>query len=380
LNFAVLARALTKEQFAIYNLVFGFIAVLRLTALPGLGTAVSQAFARGLQGGFRHSVMLSFIGSLVGAVILIAGSWWHFQLEEVAVGQAILVAAVFFPSVAGLMFWRNAAAGSERYLWLLWFDGFSSALKFGAVFACAYVFPGILFPIVIAALIAPALINFVATMRQLRSIPSDAAREPNFVEYGIRTTLYQLPTVLAQQLDKLALFYFISPKALAVYAVALRIPELARTVVGETNATLGPVFARNDIYNKALHRFSLKLCLLYWVVSAVGAILIVPYLLPMLAGDGYLEAVPYAQIMTIGVAMGYLGDIQFRYIKSHLHSRNFLTVTLLRALLDCLLILGLAYYFGLVGIVAAYALKNLGHTTITNVVIRSNYLEVQTSR
>lgn len=380
LTFAVLARTLTKEQFAIYSLVFGFIAVLRLTALPGLGTAVSQAFARDLQGGFRHTVMLSFIGSLFGAVIMIGLAWWHFQFEDVATGQVLLVVAVFFPPLAGLMFWRNAAAGSERYRRLLWFDGLSSALKCGAVFACAYVFPGILFPVVIAALIAPALINFVATVSQLRSVQPDAGRESNSVEYGIRTTFYQLPTVLAQQLDKVALFYFIAPEALAVYAVALRIPELARTVVGETNATLGPVFARKNVYTKALHRFSLKLCLLYCVVSAVGAILVVPYLLPMLAGDSYMEAVPYAQIMTIGVALGYLGDIQFRYIKSHLHSRNFLTVTLFKALFDCVLILGLTYYFGLVGVVAAYALKNLGYSAITNVVIRYNYLEVQTSR
>jgi len=378
-TFAILTRTLTKEQFAIYSLVFGFVSILRLTALPGLGTAVSQAFARGLPGGFRRAVKLSLLGSFIGAIIMLGGAWRHFYVEEVTTGQALLVAGVCFPLVVGLKFWRNAAMGSERYGRLLWFDSLSSALKCGAVILCAYLFPGLLFPVVIAAFIAPALINVVATIEQLFNVASDAEREPSSVEYGIRTTIYQLPTVLAQQLDKLLLFYFVSPEALAVYTVALRIPELARTVVGETNATLGPVFAREHIYTRSLHHFSLKLWLLYGVVSTAGALFVVPYLLPMLAGKSYTGAVSYGQIMTVGVALGYLGDIQFRYIKSHLHSQIFFTITMTKAVFDCVLILGLAYYFGLAGVVAAYVLKNLGYTAITNAVIRFRYLKVKAS-
>lgn len=380
LTFAVLARSLSKEQFAVYSLVFGFIAILRLTALPGLGTAISQAFARGLPGGFRHAVKLSFLGSLVGTVVLFGGAWWHYRADEVMIGRALLVAAAFFPLVAGLLFWRNAATGSERYVWLLWFDGLSAGLKCCAVIACAYAFPKVLSLIVIAALFAPSMINILATVNQLHKVPRKAGRERDSVEYGFRTTLYQLPVTLIQQLDKLVLFYFISPEALAVYAVALRIPELARTVVGETNATLGPIFAREEAYTADLHRFSLKLFLLYGAVSVIGALFIVPYLLPMLAGNSYADSVRYAQFMTVGVALGCLGDIQFRYIKSHLHSGNYLTIALAKALFDCVLILVLAYYFGLVGVIAAYVLKNLGYTVITNVVIRYAYLKIKTPR
>lgn len=375
-TFAVLAHTLTKEQFAIYGLVFGFVAILRLTALPGLGTAVTQAFARGLTGGFRPVVKLSLLGSFIGAAIMLGGSGWHFYVGDLMTGQTLLVAAVCFPFVVGLTFWRNAAMGSERYGRLLRFDGFSSALKCGAVILCAYLIPGLLFPVVMAAFIAPALINVVATIGQLRNETTDTDLEPRSIEYGIRTTIYQLPTVLGQQLDKLVLFYAIAPEALATYIVALRIPEVARTVIGETNSTLGPVFARERNYSRSLHYFSLKLWSLYGLVSAAGALFVVPYLLPVLAGNDYTEAIPYAQIMTVGVAMGYLGDIQFRYIKSHLHSRNFFSVTMTKAIVDCVLILGLGYCFGLAGIVAAYVLKNLGYTAITNTVIRFKYLNV----
>lgn len=376
-TFAILARTLTKEQFAIYSLILGFVSILRLTALPGLGTAVLQAFARGLSGEFRYIVKLSFFCSFFGAVMMLGVAWWHFCNDDIVTSQTLLVAAIFFPFVVGLTLWRNAAVGDECYLRLLWFDSFTSILKCAAIIICAYFFTGALIPVVIAAFIAPGLVNVLATLGQLRKESIGTGRESNSVEYGIRTTIYQLPTVLAQQLDKLALFYFISPEAMAIYAVALRIPELARTVVGETNATLGPVFAREKIYTRSLYHFSLKLWLLYSGISVAGALFVVPYLLPMLAGESYKGAVFYAQIMTVGVALGYLGDIQFRYVKSHLHSQSFFKITIATALFDCVLILGLAYYFGLAGVVSAYVVKNFGYTMITNTVIRFNYLKVK---
>lgn len=47
LTIAILARTLSKDQFAVYSLVMSFVAILRLSAFPGLGGAVTQAFARG---------------------------------------------------------------------------------------------------------------------------------------------------------------------------------------------------------------------------------------------------------------------------------------------------------------------------------------------
>jgi O-antigen/teichoic acid export membrane protein len=375
-TFSILTRTLSKEQFALYKLVFGFVAILRLTTLPGLGTAVTQAFARGRFGGFRRAVMLSVAGSLIGSLAMLFGAWFQFREGNAGSGTVYLSVAACFPLVAGLMYWRNAIVGMERYHRLLWFDSLSAALKSGAVIACAYFIPGALLPVVIAMLVAPGLVNVAATIEQLRTVPSDAAGEPRSIEYGVQTTIYQVPTLLAQQLDKIALFYFISPAALAAYAVALRIPELARTVVCEANATLGPLFARQSSYSGELRSFSVKLWLLYGGVSIAGALFVVPVLLPLLAGDAYAESIPYAQIMTVGAALSYLGDIQFRYVKSHLHSRSFLAITGAKAFFDCILILALAYSFGLKGVVCAYVLKNLGYTAITSTVVRAKYTKV----
>lgn len=374
LVFAVLARTLSKEQFATYSLLFGVIAILRLTALPGLGTAVTQSYARGRFGNFLSATLISVLGSLVGSSILVGAAVWHFHIDDEQTGSVLLWAAALFPLFSGLQFWKNAFVGRERYHRLFWYDSASAILKCGAVLFCAYAFPGALIPVVLSVMLAPVAVNVLATATEVRQRKERTEGENGAIPYGVKTSVYQVPPVVAQHLDKLALFYLISPEALAVYAVALRIPDLARAVVGETNATLGPLFARQSTYTVALQRFSVRLWLVYLGISVAGAVFVVPYLLPLLAGERYADSVGYAQVMTIGVAMGYLGDIQFRYVKSHLHGRAYLMITSATAVADSVLILALAYLFGLGGVVWAYFIKNITYTVITSIVMRTHYL------
>jgi len=379
ITFAVVARTLSKEHFAIYSLVFSFIAILRLITFPGLGSATAQSFARGFGGSFKYAVKFSFLGSFLGAIVFLVISFWHFYIGKVETAQAFIITAFCFPFATGLIFWRNAAVGEERYIRLLLFDVLSTGLKCGSIIICAYLFPANLPLIVTAALVAPALINIFATWDQLKRIPSDAKIERGSLRYGFHITFYQLPTTLVQHLDKIILFYFISPTALAIYTVALRIPELIRTMVGEINATLGPIFARENTYTSALHQFSLKLFFLYLFLSVLVAFFAVPYVLRILVGSSYMSSIRFAQFMTIGVALGFLGDIRFRYIRSHLHSKNFLRVALSRALFDSLLIVMLVYCFGLKGAVVAYIIRNIAFSLITTAVMKFNYLGNQKS-
>ena len=379
-TFAVLAHTLTKTQFAIYSLIFAFLAIARLTSFPGLGSAMAQAVARGRLGGFRRAQSISFLGAMIGSAILLGVAWWHFDGVTSEVGEAFIIAALCFPLFAGITFWKPALIGAERYGRLLWFDGFGPALKCGAIVACAFLFPGLLYPIVIAALLAPAAVNIIATWDILRILPKDAAREEGGIKYGLRISLYQLPAVIAAQLDKIVLFYFIAPEALAVYAVALRIPELARAVVGAINTTLAPVFARAESYTPEISRFSWKLWLLYMGISVLGAIFVIPWLLPLLSGPAYSDAVFFAQIMTIGVAFSYLSNIQFRFIRSRLDSAMYLKATLASALIDSVLILGLAFLFGLSGVIAAYILKGLIRSLFIERMMVKKYLQPADAR
>jgi len=377
-TFAILARTLTVEAFGIYTIVFVFVAVLRLTSIPGLGTAIAQSFARRHGGGFRRAVAVSISGSLFGSVVLSIGSWWYLADGEIDKGHALLVAAAFFPLLSGLLYWRNAAVGSEHYVRLLFYDVAAAAVRLAGVAACAFQFDGALLPIVIAALGGHAAVNVLATLHQMRLSVRGQGMEHQSLNYGLLTTAYQVPSIISEHLDKAVLFFLFSAETLAVYAVAMRIPQLARVLVGEANATLGPVFARQKDYSPELRRFSIGLSILYMAIAVVGTLLVIPVVLPLLAGQSYGSAVPYAQLMMLGVALGFLGDVQFRFIKSQLDSRSFLHITVGSTVVNVPLVLALGYGFGLSGVVAAYILRYLSYTLICTFVVRSYSRNLQT--
>ncbi len=374
LTFAVLARVLTKEQFAIYTLAFTFITLFRLAALPGIGKAISQGFARGNTGGFRHALLLSLLCSFGGSLIIGSIGIWNYHNNSIETAIVLLVTATLFPLQTGLLYWQDVLSGQERYGRLLAFEAVSFSLKTSGIITCALLFPDKLYLVVLAALFAPALVNAIATLFILREVPAIAKGEENAISYGVRITLYQIPTVLSTQLDKLVLFYYISPEALAVYSVAMRIPELSYGLIFEANATLGPLFARQKYYTKALKTFTSKLWLIYFGISVFGALFIVPLLIPLLAGKEYEEATVLAQIMTVGASFGFYGNIQFRFVKSQLDSKRYLYITVLSGSIDVILILSLIIMFGLPGAVAAFVLKRLCYSIVVNSALSGKHI------
>tara|TARA_R110002012_G_scaffold220384_2_gene391879 strand:- start:2175 stop:3335 length:1161 start_codon:yes stop_codon:yes gene_type:complete len=378
-TFAVLARALSPENFAIYTLILGLISFVRLTSLPGIGNALAQSFARGHRGDFGRAVILSAKTSLLGMLVLAIAAWWHMYTGDSNMASALLAASIGFPLYSGFLYWRNTLVGDEQYWRLLFFDSASFTLRSIAVSVCAFTFPQYIFIVIILALLAPGLVNLFATFWQARQIPASASREPDALRYGIKVSMYEIPSLAVQQLDRIALFYFISPEALAIYSVAVRIPQLLQAMIGEAIAVLGPVFARRENYDRSLHRFTFLITVTLLIACLLFSLIAIPYILPILTGQKYGESILYAQILTTGIATGTIGQIYFRYVKSKLDSKAFLQITLSQAAIDGPTILLLTFYFGIKGAVAAFILKGVTISLITSFVIYRKYHQKESS-
>lgn len=377
--FAILARNLSPENFAIYTLILGLISFVRLTSLPGIGNALAQSFARGHRGDFSRAVLLSAKTSLLGMFALAAAAWWHMYTGEKTMAAGLLAASIGFPLYSGLLYWRNTLVGDEQYWWLLLFDGTSFTLRAITVSASAFIFPQHIFLIILVALLAPGLVNIFATLWQARRIPKIASREPQALRYGLKVSMYEIPSLAVQQLDRIALFYFISPEALAVYSVAIRIPQLLQAMIAEAIAVLGPIFARRENYDQSLHKFTFLITTTLLIACLIFSLIGIPYILPLLSGPQYADSILYAQILTTGIATGTIGQIYFRYVKSKLDSRAFLQITLSQAAIDGPTILLLTFYFGIHGAVAAFILKGITISLITGFVVYRKYHQKSSS-
>ena len=67
----VLTRVLTKEQFGNYQGILAVVGICSAFTLTGLGSVIVQSVARGHEGTYRAAVRMSFIGAILGGLVIL---------------------------------------------------------------------------------------------------------------------------------------------------------------------------------------------------------------------------------------------------------------------------------------------------------------------
>jgi O-antigen/teichoic acid export membrane protein len=366
-------RSMSKEGFGEYNMVLNTVGILTIFSLSGLNNSLMQAVARGYPGTYRTTVPIAFGSSFLGSVILLGMGGWFLTQGEEQIGLGLLVAAALFPFAHGLVQWKSVVTGSGRFGKLLVHDGAASVLTYGSIIGSVHLYPGqYVFPIVLT-LAVPAVYNIALTIVNLRQIPADAPVEEQNVRYGIKTTVYSGLGAIGSNIDRVLLFWFLSPTALAVFVAAGRIPDLLSGTMQDVAAVLAPRLAKHGAYTNRLDRIFGLLSLLYGAVIVLFAFAAMPYVVTFLFGANYADAIPYAQALTCSVAVGNLANLRFRFVRSRIDARGFRDITLVSSAVRLGAFLVLVPPFGLVGAVIGTFLYRLALMGVVRIVIKRHY-------
>lgn len=368
-----LARSMSKDAFGEYNMVLNTVGILTIFSLSGLNNSLMQAVARGYAGTYRATVPIAFGSSFIGSAVLAVMGVWYLQQAQAQMGQALLTAALLFPFAHGLVQWKSIITGGERFGKLLVHDGATSIVTYGSVIGAVYLYPGqYVFPIVLT-LAVPALYNVILTATHLRQIPPRAPVEQQNIRYGITTSVYSGLGAIGANVDRVLLFWFLSPTALAVFVAAGRVPDLLSGIMQDVSAVLAPRLAKQLSYTSRLDRVFRLLSLLYGAVIVLFAFTAMPFVVTFLFGDNYADAIPYAQALACSVVAGNLANLRFRFVRSRVDARGFRDVTLVSSGIRLVAFAILVPSFGLVGAVIAIFLYRLALMGIVQIVIKRHY-------
>jgi O-antigen/teichoic acid export membrane protein len=365
-----LVRSMSKDAFGEYNMLLNAIGIAGLTALTGLNNSLMQAVARGFMGTYRAVVPVAFGSSFLGSFGLLVMSGWYLVDAQKQIAFGCLAAAALFPLAYGLTQWKSVVIGQERFNELLLLDGGSSILTYSSVIASVFLWPGnYVFPLVLTLLV-PAICNLVITASKYRQIPSAAGVEHQNVRYGIRTTFYSGLGAIGSNLDRVLVFSFISPAALALYVAASRIPDLLAGAIQDVSAVIAPRLAKHEKYTKRVDRIFTVISMIYGLIIFALAFLAMPLLVPFLFGENYADAIPYAQALTCSVAIGNQANMRFRFIRSQIDERGFRDITLFSSAVRLIAFVALVPAFGIIGAVVAIFIYRLALVVIVRIVIK----------
>ena len=364
----LLVRTFEQDAVGQFQFILAAVGLVGIFTLSGLDQAVIQSVARGHPGTFRRTLKWRLSGSLIGAAVLLGYGW--FLPGDDPMRGGVISAALLFPLAHGLSGWTGFQAGEGKFklnaIWqgvayLLSYGGMMLALSLGA--------PGILWLIVIM-MASLATLNIAAVATILRRVPRDAPTELGALRYGLLMSLWGIANTLGNHIDKVLIFTFLSPAALAIFVIAERIPEIMKKYIQSLRVILIPGFSRKKEYTPELQR---KIKLVSMVLSAGILVVIfgvVPWLLPLAFTEDYGEAVFYCQLLCGTLIVGQVAQTQVTFIVSRFDASAMRNVTLISNLVRIGASLTLIPFFGIMGAIVSTALYRLSTAVIVTYMMR----------
>ncbi|HRK98357.1 MAG TPA: oligosaccharide flippase family protein [Alphaproteobacteria bacterium] len=368
-----LVRGLSQEQFAFYSLVLTAMGLLSVFTLPELTTTITQSVARGFNGTYRKVMPLSFLTSWLGSFCLIGGSLWYYLNEANNNASALLIAAICFPFSMGLEQWKGLKKGLEDFKAIAWFSGQIYAIQSALITGSILLFPGNYVLPILFFCSTGMVRNIIQTIRALHFVKPDDKSEEGSMKYGIKATIYSFANTLANQLDKLLLYFFISPIDMALLVVAEKIPELIKNLIQDVANVMMPRFAKHKEYTKKTDK-QLKILSGFFAIGiVVFAFLFLPLFFESLFSSSYTDALPYAIALLCTIALGNFATLRSRFIMSKLDISSYRDITLGMSFTRIIASLILVPTMGLAGAVISTILYRLVMIGIVEYIFRTRY-------
>lgn len=353
----VFANFLPKETYGTYRYLISLAGILNIFTLTGMSQAVAQAVANGRDGVLRTSVRYQLKWNL----ILMAASWalgaYYFAHENFAYAGALLILSLSTPLTAAFNTYGPYLGGKRKFRLNNLFS-ILSTLIYVAGMALAVVLGGHVIWLVAVYAVTTAGANILFYFITLWRFKPPAERGDDVLRYGRHLTYIGLMAPVVAQLDSIILNHFWGAAPLAVYSIAVAIPNRAVPLIKSWVDVGFPKAAQKtpEELNRTFFRrvsqglgIGIVLTAVYWVVAP----LLFSYLLPR-----YLDAVLYTQILSLS----FIFAIPNRYVTVLLNSqrmeRRILANNIVQSFIIVILYLALGIWGGILGLVVAQVLED----------------------
>lgn len=369
-----LVRYLSKDAFGVYQFAAVAVSAVAFATLPGLDNAVMQSVSRGSLGLYKRATRASFLVSFSGSMMLVACSIWATE-HQPSLCLPLIVAAALFPLYSGIAQWKSVLLGELRIGTWSAIEISTAVATSGFLLAAVFLNVRSLAVFVACSLLPSAAVNVWATAVQYARCEHETAQveDDKLFRYGIHTSGFMVISIVAEQMERIVIFLVISPAALAVYYAGDRISEIIRSVFQDIAGIMAPRFARMSSYTGNISRFVSLSCVIVGAMIIVFAFTLAPAIMIFLFGKQYAPSIVYGQALLCSVAVGNVGQFQFRFIRSQADSRAFAKIIMWTSGTRIVTSILLVPIFGVWGAVASVFIQRAVTSLSSSIVIRRNY-------
>lgn len=352
------ARLLSKEIYGQYNYIIAIIGILAIFSLPGMGTAITQAVARGYDGTLITGIKERFKWSILGSVAVLGVGTYYFLDGSILLGKCFMISSLFFPFFENFRVYHAFLTGKKAFGKIAKYQIMIETLSILATFLAIY-FTRNLILILIAFLGSNALLRgyfFRLTSKNMENQSND----PEAISFGRHMTVQGIPGMITAHGDKIIIGLLLSFPELAIYSIAIGFQRLIRSLMSPIAGLSFPKLAQmgeTEAYSAVKKWF--PYLMLVTVIACGIAITVCPYIIPFLYSQKYTASIFYAQILLAALIFGIPSAIFGKALFPAQRKIKELYLMRLRPLVEIALLIPLTLTFGILGVVLAKLLASL---------------------
>jgi len=310
------SNLMTKAFYGQYQFVMTILAIVTLFSLPGMGIAIIQSVSRKRYASLIQATHARLRWSILGSVALLVLTAYLRYVRPNDIWPIFLTAALFFPFLHSFDGMGPFFMGQKKFDKAAFYSLLPQIVTSLAVLLMVVVYP-VLFWILFVYFSVLVAVKYILyrriTGRKLKG------KDPKVVHYGWHLSIMNSIQTIGGHIDKLAIPFFLGFEQLAVYSIAMILPDTCKRFVKAVSPLLLPKFSAlkgsrvyGQIKGKLLLIFSLS------IIGGILGIVLAPFVVPLLFSDTYVKAVPYAQLLFASV----LFVIPTRVFVTLLHARK----------------------------------------------------------
>lgn len=349
----IFTRFSNKITYGYYQYIIAAVSTIWILSLPGINTAIIKSVAKGNNGslllGLRHKLRFSLWGTLV---LTASAAFFLYFKHDSLFAKLFLVAAIFYPVHTSFSCLFSFFIAKKRFRELTIWQSISRI--WGVItLALAILLVKNIFWIILVYFVASSIFNLVLYFWLLKKEVLSGESESSVISYGRELTLSNVLPQLLGNFDRMVLPVFLGVEALAVYTVAVKIPDTIKGFSSSFDSVFIPKFVdkQGGVLLKKIQNIWI---ILVFILGVVICALIMPWAMRFLFGRGYENAIIVSQVYLLMLIPYFVRRLLNNWMVANTQSGMYFKNQTLYVLFSTVLIfLGLVIYPSLMSVVVA---------------------------
>jgi O-antigen/teichoic acid export membrane protein len=357
----VYGNLLSKNTFGEFTFILAILSGISIFSLPGMGQALVYSLVKKEFGNIKLAIVQTFYFSLLGSLFLLFLSFYYLINQQISLFYSLIILAFIFPLYSNVNYYQSLFTAEKKFKELAFWSSINVSVSAIAVLIAIYFNPST--PALIFATIIPTtLINLFVLIRNYPKV--NQKMNKSYLKLGWHLSATYYIHFLTKSVDKILIGIFLPFNQLAIYAIALMIPDQGYALQKIFTTITTPKIA--ELETKKIQQIIFKHYLLFSLIIGIGIafyILVAPLIFDIFFPQ-YLSSLSLTQVYALGLLSIPTSILTLVMQK---HGRNLYLYTQDLTFLITLVIsmIILIPEFGLLGAVFSQVIGRFFYTLIT---------------